>query len=499
MLTHTRRESGRPVHRTGGSRRRRFHRARRRSPRNGPPREVSPPPQTRPPSSSAPSASKATPSSPTPSFPASSPSTRTARSPSRTWRTPASPSPASTSRRATSTPARSCPDQTVEGGVVTFQIVEGKLTDVRLTGNQRLRPGYVTRRLQQSAEPVLNLVRLRDRLELLRQDPNLRSIQAELRPGLAPGEGVLDVQVNEAQPFQLGVVYSNRRPPSVGSTAIDIVGSRPQPHRLRRPAGVLATTWRTARSTTWTWPAPRTSASTTPSPSRYDDTTLSFSFSRTDSVVVETPFEDLAIGSDSDSYALTVRHPLYRRPVAEPATEGRRGPPGDGVGGVRLGRPARQPDHAAGRAVRVLPRHRRRPEPRRGPAARAGADHPRPGRAPCRVRSTFSLGLDVLGATTQRRGPLRPRPPRRAVPRVARAGAVRAAAGAGRPGPRPARDAAALAVAARAPRRGPALQQPAAGDRAVRRRRDRHRPRVPREPPRPRPGLRGRPPSCACR
>jgi hemolysin activation/secretion protein len=296
------------------------------------------------------------------------------------------------------------PDQAVENGVVTFRIVEGKLSEIRLTGNQRLRPGYVTRRLEKSAEPVLNLVTLRDRLELLRQDPNLRSIQAELRPGLAPGEGVLDVKVNEAQPFQLGVVYSNRRPPSVGSTAIDIVGS------VRNPTGfgdLLAFSYDVANgplddlelagaedfSVDYTVPI------------SYNDTTLSFSFQRTDSVVVETPFENLAIGSDSDSFALTVRHPLYRRPVAEPATQNHRARPAVEVAvfasaalrdnqTTLLGEPFEfAPGTDDGRS-RVAVLRLGQELITRGPARALS------------VRSTFSIGLDVLGATSNGEGPL---------------------------------------------------------------------------------------------
>ena len=290
------------------------------------------------------------------------------------------------------------PDQTVEGGAVTFQIVEGKLSEIRLTGNQRLRRGYVTRRLQKSAEPVLNLVTLRDRLELLRQDPNLRSIQAELRPGLAPGEGVLDVQVSEAEPFQLGVVYSNRRPPSVGATAVDIVGF------VRNPTGfgdLLSFQYDLANGPldglrlagaedfSFDYTVPIT----------YNDTTLSFSFSRTDSVVVETPFEDLEIGSDTDSYALTIRHPLYRRPVAEPATETRRARPAVEVAVFASAALRDSETTLLGETFEFSPGT----DDGRSRVAVLRLGQELITRGPARalsVRSTFSLGLDTLSATT---------------------------------------------------------------------------------------------------
>ena len=211
------------------------------------------------------------------------------------------------------------PDQTVEDGVVTFQIVEGRLTDVRLSGNKLLRGRYITSRLMRTGEPPLDILRLKDQLELLRQDANIRSINAELRPGISPGEGVLDVQVNENNPFQLGLQYSNRRPPSVGSTAIDVLltdrdltGNGDQLFVRYDLANGRPVDMELAGSDDFTIDY------TIPiSPS---DTTLNFNFTRTDSVVVETPFEDLDINSRSNSYAVTVRQPVYRRPTFEPAS-----------------------------------------------------------------------------------------------------------------------------------------------------------------------------------
>ena len=215
------------------------------------------------------------------------------------------------------------PDQTVEtgpaGGVVTYQIIEGRLSDVRVGGNKLLRGGYLTSRLKRAGEPPLDILRLKDELELLRQDPNVASINAELRPGVSPGESVLDVQVKENPPLQFGVQYSNRRPPSVGSTAVDLLltdtdltgnGDRLfiRYDIANGPPGDVELAGAEDFSISYSIPV-------TPS-----DTTLSFDFTRTDSVVQETPFEELDINSRSYSYALTVRQPLYRRPTFEPAT-----------------------------------------------------------------------------------------------------------------------------------------------------------------------------------
>ena len=47
-------------------------------------------------------------------------------------------------------------------------------------------------------------------------------------------------------------------------------------------------------------------------PVRADDTTLSIQFSKNDFTVIEAPFGDLAVESDSSGFGLTLRHPAYR-------------------------------------------------------------------------------------------------------------------------------------------------------------------------------------------
>lgn len=211
------------------------------------------------------------------------------------------------------------PDQDVADGVVTFQVVEGKLTDVRVTGTVRLRPDYVADRLRRAAAPPLDILRLQDQLELLRQDVNVRSLNAELRPGLSPGEAAIDVRVAETNPLQLGLRYSNRRPPSVGSTALDALlthtdltgrGDRLDVRYDVANGRPLEPDLAGAEDFSVSYAIPISPA----------DTTLGFDFTRTDSVVVETPFEDLDIHSRAYSYALTLRQPVYRRPTFEPAT-----------------------------------------------------------------------------------------------------------------------------------------------------------------------------------
>ncbi len=79
------------------------------------------------------------------------------------------------------------PDQSVAAGIVTFQIVEGELSSVRVEDNRWLRDDYIASRLRRRAGRPLNVGALRDGLGLLRLNPNVEQVNAELRPGGLPG------------------------------------------------------------------------------------------------------------------------------------------------------------------------------------------------------------------------------------------------------------------------------------------------------------------------
>jgi hemolysin activation/secretion protein len=213
------------------------------------------------------------------------------------------------------------PDQTVEDGVITYKVVEGKLTDVNLeyrdandpnkVAKPRLRAEYLKSRVRLGAEPPLNIIKLKNELEILRQNPNLARVNAELRPGTEPGEAYLDMQVAETNPWQLGVQISNRRSPSVGAEQVEILASN---RNLTGNGDVLSVRYglNTGGFRDWEFAGADDFSIDYTIPITPADTTLSISYERTDSVVVEQPFDQLDITSESNSIALTIRHPFYR-------------------------------------------------------------------------------------------------------------------------------------------------------------------------------------------
>ena len=103
------------------------------------------------------------------------------------------------------------PDQDGRNGVITFQLVEGRLTDINLKGNFWFRPWWLRNEMRRGAGQPLNFNKLKEALQLLRQNPTISQINAELKPGGVPGESILDVDIKDTQPFRFAIEFDNFR------------------------------------------------------------------------------------------------------------------------------------------------------------------------------------------------------------------------------------------------------------------------------------------------
>lgn len=111
------------------------------------------------------------------------------------------------------------PNQTVNEsvGTVQFQIIEGHLSEIRVTDGSGLSDRYIRERLRPDPTQPLNRKALEQRFRDLLEDPLVDRIDGQLMPGLRPGETVLKVDVTTARPWDLYVRANNYRPPSTGA------------------------------------------------------------------------------------------------------------------------------------------------------------------------------------------------------------------------------------------------------------------------------------------
>ncbi|BAZ40847.1 hypothetical protein NIES4101_68080 [Calothrix sp. NIES-4101] len=197
--------------------------------------------------------------------------------------------------------------QTLESGVVKIQVVEGSLQDIKITGNNRLRGEYIRSRLRVASQKPLNVPRLLDDLQMLKLDPQIKNLSAELQTGVRPGTNSLQLQVKEADTFRVTTTLDNGRSPSVGSFRR---GAELQQANLlgfgdSLSIGYSNTNGSNTLNTNYTLPINARNG------------TISFSYSQGRNEVIEEPFSVLDIQSKTRTYELGIRQPLLQKPSKE--------------------------------------------------------------------------------------------------------------------------------------------------------------------------------------
>ncbi|MCB1919793.1 MAG: ShlB/FhaC/HecB family hemolysin secretion/activation protein [Candidatus Competibacteraceae bacterium] len=199
------------------------------------------------------------------------------------------------------------PDQRVEDGVVRIEIIEGRLAELEITGNTHLKAGYLQDRVRPDAEEPLNIQKLQERLQILQQNPLIKQIQAELAPGVQPGEGKLRLGIRETRPYEIGLAVANNNPPSVGATRAYLYGLD---RNLSGIGDTLGLTYGHSleSSDTSDWRAFYAR------PLNAQDTTVQVWAERNKTSVIEDRFDTLDIRSELEGYGIALTHPLYRTP-----------------------------------------------------------------------------------------------------------------------------------------------------------------------------------------
>jgi hemolysin activation/secretion protein len=268
-----------------------------------------------------------------------------------------------------------------EAGTVKIQLIEGTLEGIQVIGNRRLSQNYIRSRLARANKKPLNRNQLLEALQLLQLNPRIENLSTELAAGTRFGTNLLVVRLNEARTFHGEITLDNNRSPSVGSF------QRSAQLRDENLLGIGDTAIFTYANTdgsnevNFSYTLPLTP----------DETTLAFSYGKSWSNVIEKPFDKLDISSNSDEYQLTLRHPLIRNPRQEFAlgatlshqvTQTSLGI--DNIGPFPLSPGADDEGRTRISALRFFQEWTQRGD-----------------RSVFAVRSQFSLGLGILGATKQ--------------------------------------------------------------------------------------------------
>ena len=197
------------------------------------------------------------------------------------------------------------PDQKVNQGIVRFQVIEGELDEIRISGTERLSKDYINQRIQQQLSSPLNIKELQDALRLLQQNSRIRQIQAQLEPGNKPGEAILDLRVEEARAYALNLNLDNHRSPSIGARHATISFEHNNLLGWGDELFLSHGHSQGLRETFLNYTLPISA----------DDAYLSMSYFMGDAEIVERDFEEVGIDIDSESehISLSYTHPIINR------------------------------------------------------------------------------------------------------------------------------------------------------------------------------------------
>ena len=204
-------------------------------------------------------------------------------------------------------------------GKVIIEVIEGKLEGkpkviaLKVIEDESGKPkviardggrldNYVRSRLGVEPKEPLNVDDLQEALQLLQLDPLIESISATLSAGSDTGKNILEVKYLAAPTFNPQVFLDNGRSPSVGSFERGV---------LLRKANLLGLGDGISLGYINTDGSDRLDVSYE-LPFNASNGSLRFNYVQNDSNVVEPPFNDLDIESESRYYELTLRQPVIR-------------------------------------------------------------------------------------------------------------------------------------------------------------------------------------------
>ena len=200
------------------------------------------------------------------------------------------------------------PPQNLDDGIIAIEVIEGTISEINVTGLNRLNSGYVRSRLKAAANAPINRDKLLNALQILQLDPLIANLSAELTAGTTIGSSILELDLREADPFDLTLTYDNYRTPSVGT-------DRRQVNLTHRNLVGLGDRFSVGYLNTDGSNSLNDLSYTIPINGR--NGTVGFRLGYTDSKIIEDSFEQFDIESENTNYEFTYRQPLLQEPTKD--------------------------------------------------------------------------------------------------------------------------------------------------------------------------------------
>ena len=199
------------------------------------------------------------------------------------------------------------PPQELDNGTVEIAVLEGQLEGINVSGTKRLTPKYISSRIEAAAGQPVNVESLLSALQLLRLDPLIDNVSAELSAGIQPGTSLLDIEIEEADVLNLSAGYDNNKSPSVGSIQRSVSFNHGNLLGIGDRFDFNFSNTEGSNSFDLAYALPFNSK----------NGTIKAAFGTNSNDVVEDPFTPIDLESQSRYYELNLRQPLVLKPNRE--------------------------------------------------------------------------------------------------------------------------------------------------------------------------------------
>jgi len=197
------------------------------------------------------------------------------------------------------------PPQTIsDKGILTLQVVEGKVGEINVKIQGRLNESYIKSRLEKATATPLNQEKLLSALQILQIDPLVKTISAELSSGVRPDTSILDIKIETANPWQIATISNNGRAPSVGTFRRGVEVGHRNITGIGDSLNTLYTNTDGGDMVEVSYSIPVNSS----------NGRMELFYRHRDIMVVESPFERLDIESNSNTYKLSFSQPIMQTP-----------------------------------------------------------------------------------------------------------------------------------------------------------------------------------------
>lgn len=199
------------------------------------------------------------------------------------------------------------PPQKLNDGTVKIAVLEGQLEGINVSGTKHLSDKYISSRIEAAAKKPVNIDSLLSALQLLRLDPLIDNISAELSAGIHPGTSLLDIQIQEADVFNIATSFNNNSSPSVGTNQRSVGLNHGNLLGFGDQFNFNYTNTNGSNSFDVAYSLPLNAK----------NGTIKAFYGINSNDVIEDPFNPLDIESKSRYYELSLRQPLILKPNQE--------------------------------------------------------------------------------------------------------------------------------------------------------------------------------------